>query len=41
VLLSDDANDYNSLDDGTESDGDHVERRGGSESAGDAMLDDV
>jgi hypothetical protein len=32
VVLSDDLNDYNRIHDGAESDGDHVEPRGGSES---------
>lgn len=40
VVLSDDVSDDNSIDDGTKSDGDYVDLRGDSESAGDAMLDD-
>jgi hypothetical protein len=40
VVLSDDVNDDNSIDDGTESDGDDVDLRDDSESAGDATLDD-
>jgi hypothetical protein len=39
VVLSDDLSDDNSIDDGTESDGDYVDPRGYSESAGDATLD--
>jgi len=40
VVLPDDVSDDNGIDDGTESDGDYVDPRGESESAGDAMLDD-
>jgi hypothetical protein len=40
VVLSDDLSNDNSIDDGTESDGDYVDPRGDSESAGDATLDD-
>jgi len=40
VVLSDDVSDDNSIDDGTESDGDYVDLRGDSESTGDAALGD-
>jgi len=40
VVLSDDVSDDNSIDDGTESDGNYVDPRGDSESTGGAALDD-
>jgi hypothetical protein len=40
MVMSDDVSDDNSIDDGTKSDGDYVDLRGDSESAGDATLGD-